>query len=880
MDRFVKVEPDPSRPVGVCSSGGGIRSAAFNLGAFQVLDARGELARTRWLSCVSGGAYMAAAWVTGRSTPAQKALPVPTAWQRHSPEEQHLRRNASYLAPGGGGKLWAVARFTFGLALNLGLVVLALGTAFLPYGWLVHRYQSVVPATAGGVVTLPSGGCIERPDGTFAIAVGGERVSVLRGTSVALDPNAPPIRPPTPARPTSTVAQAPDSPVAPVPTDVDCSAVGTSAPRSAGALPAAVTNRLLRVGWTVTLDVGSKAVVLAEDLVRGCLRTETPCRNDALVTIPEGSRLVQAGRALLELGQDAVAADNQLVRRCGLVACEQWRTPAVLVWAVRVATALAGLVGLSLVFTRLESALALRVEAWTRKLVAFALVFAVLGEVVPRVVSRLEQGRRSIEADLAPAVGAGGGVILLALVSRIVAIGSASGAQGTTSAWLRNAARSLWRRVQPMLVRMAGYLAGPLLLAAIALLFAVEGASRTLRPSQLSLWVSLLGFLAMVLAAGDLNEWSLHPFYRDRLKTAFAADPTTLECRVDPLDELPDDPELLICAAANIADARLTAPGRPVVSWTFSSSGMGSPALGTLRPLSSGTVSPLDLPSSLAHLNSTWGAVAVSGAAISPAMGKMSRAERILLALGNVRLGQWYPNPRLLAMGVDEHGTDRVSWYETHHPRPWYLAKEAFGLHSAGDPWVYVTDGGHYEDLALVELLRRRCLEIYCLDAAGDATDTFGSLADAMRIARGELGVTIEIDPLPMASDADGISKVGAWAGVVHYPATDHKAAQTGWVVLAKLAVPKDAPFDIRDLARTLPGFPNHPTADQLFTDQKFEAYRALGAYLVEDAFTLAQEIRRAVARPMAVDKAVKRALAVRTKQPLLPRGTMHLKMH
>lgn len=881
MDRFVDVEPDPARPVGVCSSGGGIRSAAFSLGAFQSFDEHGELDRTRWLTCVSGGAYMAAAWVTGRSTPAQKALPSPTAWQRHSPEEHHLRRHASYLAPGGGGKLWAVARFTFGLALNLGLVMLAFGTVFLPYGWLVHRYQVLVPATAGGVVTLPSGGCIERPDGTFAIATAGERVSVLRGTGVALDPNAPPIRPPTASRstPTSIPAPAPAPPAAAGRTDVDCSAVGATTPRS-GALPAAATNRLLREGWTVTLDVASQAVALADELVRGCLRTETPCRTDALVTIPRGSRLVQAGQALLELGEDAVATDNQLVERCGLVACERWRTPAFLVWAVRSAGALAGVVGLFLVFTRLESTLALRVEAWARKLVAFALVFALFGEVVPRLVSRIEEGRRSIEADLAPTLGAGGGVILLALVSRIVAIGSASGAQGTASAWLRNIARSLWRRAQPLLVRMAGYLAGPLLLVAIALLFAGEGASRTLRPSQLSLWAILSGFLAMVLAAGDLNEWSLHPFYRDRLKTAFAADPSTLECRVDPLDGLPNEPELLICAAANIADARLTAPGRPVVSWTFSRSEMGSPVLGTLRPISSGTVSPQDLPSSFAHLNSTWSAVAVSGAAISPSMGKMSRAERVLLALGNVRLGQWYPNPRLLAMGVDEHGTDRVSWYETHHPRPWYLAKEALGLHSAGDPWVYVTDGAHYEGLGLVELLRRRCLEIYCLDAAGEATDTFGALADAMRIARGELGVTIEIDPLPMASDADGISKVGAWAGVVRYPATAHRTAETGWVVLAKLAVPKDAPFDIRDLARTLPGFPNHPTADQLFTDQKFEAYRALGAHLAEDAHTLAQEIRRAIARPMAVDKAVKNALAARTKQPSLPSGTVHLKMH
>src|SRR5206468_731970 len=39
-------------------------------------------------------------------------------------------------------------------------------------------------------------------------------------------------------------------------------------------------------------------------------------------------------------------------------------------------------------------------------------------------------------------------------------------------------------------------------------------------------------------------------------------------------------------------------------------------------------------------------AMAVSGAAVSPAMGRMTRAPlRLLLGLANVRLGLWLPNP-------------------------------------------------------------------------------------------------------------------------------------------------------------------------------------------------------------------------------------------
>src|SRR5919106_3686452 len=113
-DAAQAVKPGP----GICCSGGGIRSAAFNLGALQALERApeaggpSELDRARWLSAVSGGSYLAAAWITGRDALA-RPLPagVADAWSRQSPEEDHLRRNASYMAPGFVGKLRALNRF-------------------------------------------------------------------------------------------------------------------------------------------------------------------------------------------------------------------------------------------------------------------------------------------------------------------------------------------------------------------------------------------------------------------------------------------------------------------------------------------------------------------------------------------------------------------------------------------------------------------------------------------------------------------------------------------------------------------------------------------------------------------------------------------------
>ena len=110
-----------------------------------------------------------------------------------------------------------------------------------------------------------------------------------------------------------------------------------------------------------------------------------------------------------------------------------------------------------------------------------------------------------------------------------------------------------------------------------------------------------------------------------------------------------------------------------------------------------------------------------------------------------------------------------------------------------------------------------------------------------------------------MKPDKEGVSRMGIWAGTVRYPPryADDKPL-TGWLVVAKLAVPRTAPFDVVDLARTLPSFPNHPTADQLYTDQKFEAYRSLGHHLGQEAVNVGRSIRKLMHDEMPVKDAVK----------------------
>ncbi len=175
-------------------------------------------------------------------------------------------------------------------------------------------------------------------------------------------------------------------------------------------------------------------------------------------------------------------------------------------------------------------------------------------------------------------------------------------------------------------------------------------------------------------------------------------------------------------------------------------------------------------------------------------------------------------------------------------PRPTRLFRELFGVFRARSRFVYVSDGGHYENLGLVELLRRGCTWIYCFDAAGDSIDRFTTLSDALAIARTELGVRIEIDPEPMTpAPGSTFNRALHVVGRVYYPGAEESP---GTIVFAKLGVTEDVPADVLSWRQGNPLFPTDGTADQLYTDQRFDAYRALGAYTAVGAIASMRSVR------------------------------------
>ena len=134
-------------------------------------------------------------------------------------------------------------------------------------------------------------------------------------------------------------------------------------------------------------------------------------------------------------------------------------------------------------------------------------------------------------------------------------------------------------------------------------------------------------------------------------------------------------------------------------------------------------------------------AMAISGAAVSPNMGYYSSPSiSLLLAFFNVRLGWWLGNPG--SQGNDSYATQGPDFAI----KP--LLQEAFGLTTDDKRYVYLSDGGHFEDLGLYEMVRRRCRFIVVVDAGEDAHLAFDDLGNAIRKIYIDLGIRIDFTGL------------------------------------------------------------------------------------------------------------------------------------
>jgi hypothetical protein len=511
-----------------------------------------------------------------------------------------------------------------------------------------------------------------------------------------------------------------------------------------------------------------------------------------------------------------------------------------------------------------------RLVRWCGTFVFLAIVTAIVLRLIPQLLWWARTSRFGRDDDTSQFTRGAGSVATavgsLALSFGHLVLRSSSGGSG-----LPKRLAKIPHRLRTLLQKLLIGLVVPLSLF-VFFLIAIDAGTRPWTTTATRWWVGVLAVVLLIFAFGNPIAWSAQPFYKRRLRTVFALkrEMKNGEVTVRPvpsdqeltLSELrpPDWPQLLICAAANVSDLGYTPPGLSVTSFVFSPYRVGGPLVGSI-PTSQyeqrltrirffqrmwNKVNKNAPSTGRLRDVSPLSAVSISGAAVSPSMGRMNKpAYRMLIAMLNLRLGVWLANPRLVGKPSDVDGKP-----PTYKPlvRPTYLLRELIGQNNLHRKFVYVSDGGHYENLGLVELLRRGCTTIYAIDASGDTPGSIRTLGQAVALARSELGIEFDgIDPAHFSvKDAADPGIVVADHAIVHYRFPDDGG--DGTLIYIKKALMKDhaTPADLISYQQARPIFPYDSTGDQFYDVEQFEAYRALGASVTRRA--LADEARSGVA--------------------------------
>ncbi len=389
------------------------------------------------------------------------------------------------------------------------------------------------------------------------------------------------------------------------------------------------------------------------------------------------------------------------------------------------------------------------------------------------------------------------------------------------------------------------------------------------------------------------NANSLHRLYRDRLSKAFLFDPdpdkrsggsrsvdlgrdflpldTMRLSDLAPKDGTPYAPYHLINTALNIQGSDYAnRRARNADFFLFSPLFVGSEATNYADTRTIEEATKLDLPT----------AMAISGAAFSSNMGSSSiRAFTPTLALLNVRTGYWLKNP----LSVDPCFGAPGKEIKRRIDSTFYLWSEITGRLYEDSPDVYLTDGGHIENLGVYELLRRRCKVIVVVDAEADPAMRMPSFIALQRYARIDLGARISMPWDEIRRSTTGWMGYGGTAAEKDdKPPTrtggphaaigliDYDGGETGWLLYIKSSLSGDENDYVRDYARRYEQFPHESTGDQFFSEEQFEVYRALGFHIAyrllsgdDDicVFNGAEPVTRRFSDDVAGVKAVREAL-------------------
>jgi len=369
-----------------------------------------------------------------------------------------------------------------------------------------------------------------------------------------------------------------------------------------------------------------------------------------------------------------------------------------------------------------------------------------------------------------------------------------------------------------------------------------------------------------------VNAIGLHRFYRDRVMEAFMPSTRTISGSEEGISPIADRFSISDILADAGPPQAVPTPF-PIINTNvilvhdsdpdFSERGGDSFALTPYYVGSRATgwaktthYESLNGPVTLASAMTASGAAANANAAYVGVGVTRNRLVSLFMSLLNLRLGLWLANPK--------KSLSCLAW---RRPNNLY-AGLACGLLNRGyrsnSNLVELSDGGHFDNLGLYELVRRRVRVVFVVDAEADSKTDFPALTSVLRrISKDFKGTKITFISgkglerlaanVPCAYPNGAMSaKWPYFVAGIEYPKTKTKAQSTGVVIYCKAAIVADLSVAVRGYLALHPSFPHESTIDQFFSPEQFEAYRELGYEIVWRTIT-ELDLTKLLADPEAI---------------------------
>jgi hypothetical protein len=809
-DLLSQQEVQTPKTVGLALSGGGIRSAAFNLGVLQATSNKQFLKCVDYLSTVSGGGYIGSSLTWFLQQKAGEDFPFART-EKGRQRVEWIRRHASYLTPGDGLNVWALAAAGLrGILMNLFILV----PLWLLIIWVLTLG---VPHVAEGKKTFWTSQLLHflgENHWSVAVAIFVSMVLVWLFRK-ANDPK----------------------------TDKGID------PKTGNDMGPETGSKKMEVWW-MRLLLWAIVVIAATQIPGEGLAEPWTDYPWYFLALPPLVVVLVFGAIYTAMkvwsGKEAIRPRAKVTE---FIEISAW---AIVFWILYVLIPSALFEPQSLLSDRYPPAfigiLAIGIILLSKLLVNYVF-FSVLS--VTKLRLRFP-GHRYFSVQYGDLLGIGALCVIVGLIplvdyyllihqgwlkdhaQKILGSMSIGGAISTVLGWLNKGRTDERRGYVALLLR-----AGLVLLITSAVLVTYRWAAGSHSGTAEVSWALIVAWvlLFVILVNADINYVSMHRYYRNRLLEAFLF-PEQPGLSPSPPEGSKSD-NLDLCeidigatgAPYHLINTNLVTVGsrdnkmrlRMGDSFIFSPQFIGSKATGWVH-------------SEFFRKMNLATALAISGAAVDPNTGvSRSWPLRIIMTWLNVRLGYWCENPNDQTVSTGLLKVIRSSWL-------WLIAKEMFGQPHERWSFVRLSDGGHFENLGLYELVRRRCSLIVISDAGADPEFKFSDLARALERIRVDFGV--EIDGLRTHKITPKAAKRGKQAdneemkkelkfaespfavGEIVY---DQEKNERGLLVYLKTTLFPGLNEDIMGYARQHKDFPDESTANQFFTEEQFEAYRELG---------------------------------------------------